>query len=200
MNKKFAVLALSVAMVSVLGGRAFADNFQGQGSLGAFSPNTSLGSNNDLFSDNVTGSYNVTPILSFNDLSTNDSGNLDVKIKDSFNDSSQKTIDSNDDNSVNQAAIGQVNLNYSDAGNINAADNQSTIFDGDVKIGGGGGGWGWGGGGSGDNNINTGAMSASVLGNDSALFSNVGAAANGSDIKDSTISTGNTLNQNLLNP
>jgi hypothetical protein len=199
MQKKFVALALSVVIVGVAGARAFADNTEIQGSFGFGSPNTSTFSNNDLFSDNTTDSGNFTPIGSFNDLSTNNSGNLDVKVKDSFNDSSTFSKDSHDDNSVNQAALGQVNLNDSYADNINAADNCSTIFDGDVKIGSSGGGYGWGGG-SGDNNINTGVMSNSVLGNDSALFSNVGVGANGSDIKDSTISTGSTVNQNLLNP
>jgi hypothetical protein len=207
--KKIAALAMSFAVIGVLAGNAFADNAQGQISFGPFSPNTSAFSNNDVGSGNTTDSGNFTPIGSFNDLSTNDSYNIDVKVKDSFNDSSTFSKDSHDDNSANQVALGQVNLNDSYADNINAADNQSTIFDGDVKIGSNGGGYGgygdfgfggYGGGGSGDNNINTGVMSNSVLGNDSALFSNVGAAANGSEIKDSTISTGSIVNQNLLNP
>jgi hypothetical protein len=194
MTKKVAVLALSVAFAVTLAGRAFADNAQNQNSAGAFSGNSSLGSNNDTFSDNNLDTNNYQPLASFNDSSTNNSYNTSVPITDSFNDNSYHSKDSHDDNSVNQAAVGQVNLNDSVADDINAADNCSTIFDGDVNslsLGYGGGGGG---------NINTGIMSDSIQGDYSAQFKNVGVGANDATIDSSSVNSTSTSNINLLSP
>lgn len=208
MNNRVLALAFTLAMTSVLAGTAFADNTQVQTSFGPISPNTSTGSNNDTLSHNNTDTNNYQPVASFNDFSTNDSFNVSVPITNSFNDSSTHVKDSHEDESVNQAAVGQVNLNNSYADDINAADNCSTIFDGDVKIGSSGGyggygyaqeGYGYGNGDS-ESNINTGIMANSIQGNESAQFTNVGVGANGSHVDDSSMNSGSVSNLNLLNP
>jgi hypothetical protein len=199
-NKLFA-LAISLAVTGVLAGHAFADNGQNQNSSGAFSPNTSTGSNSDFASDNYTDTNNYQPIGSFNDGSVNNSGNISVPITDSFNDNSGHVRDSHDDNSVNQAASGQVNLNYSDAGDINAADHTSTIFDGDVNSLSVGLGEIWQeesyGGGS---NINTGIANNSIQGDYSAQFTNAGVGLNDASVSSSSVNSGATSNINVLTP
>jgi hypothetical protein len=206
--KKAVALAFSVLMATAVAGSAFADNDLDQTSFGALSPNTALLSNNDLLSDNKSDVGNDKSILSHNKFPTDDSFNTDIRIKDSFNDYSKKEFDSHDNYSSNQLAIGQVNVNGSYTGDINAADNTSTILDGDVSSSSGGpyyyaetkDGWGYGGGGSSDNNINTGLVSNSVIGDGSAQFSNVGIAANNTGISFSGLDSKNTSNLNVLLP
>jgi hypothetical protein len=202
MKKAITTLAVTLAVVGGLAGSAFADNDLTQVSFDDFSPNTALGSNNDLLSDNKSDVGNDKSILSHNDGSTDDSYNLDVRIKDSGNDFSRRDFDSHDDFSNNQLALGQVNVNGSYTGDINAADNASTILDGDVELGGGGFGFlGFGGGGgSDDNNINTGILTNAIQGNDSAQFSNVGVGLNNAAVLFSDLDNTNTSNINALLP
>jgi hypothetical protein len=198
MMKQTRLLALAVAVMGTLAGVSYADNTLDQTSFGALSPNTALLSNNDLLSDNKSDVGNDKSFGSHNDFSIDDSFNKDVRVKDSFNDYSYKSFDSHDDYSSNQLAIGQVNVNGSYTGDINAADNCSTILDGDVNLGSGYGyGYGYGGGSS-DNNINTGIATNSVIGDASAQFSNVGVGLNNTGVTNSGLSSENTSNLNLL--
>jgi hypothetical protein len=205
--KKAVALAFGVLMATAVAGSAFADNDLTQVSLDDFSPNTAVLSNNDLLSDNKSDVGNDKSIFSHNDRSIDDSFNTDIRIRDSFNDYSRKEFDSHDNFSNNQLAIGQVNVNGSYTGDINAADNTSTILDGDVSTGEGGyyyltdakGGYGYGGG-SDDNNINTGIISNSVQGDASAQFSNVGIGLNNTGVSFSGLDNKNTSNINALLP
>jgi hypothetical protein len=207
--KKAVALAFSVLMMTTVAGNAFADNDLTQVSFDDFSPNTALLSNNDLLSDNKTDVGNDKSIFSHNDFSTDDSFNTDIRVKDSFNDYSKKEFDSHDDFSNNQLGIGQVNVNGSYTGDITAADNLSTILDGDVDSGDGGyyyisdekyGHDKYGYGGSGDNNINTGILANSIQGDKSAQFQNVGIGLNNSDVLFSGVDNKNTSNLNVLLP
>jgi hypothetical protein len=195
MMKQVRLLALAVAVMGTLAGVSYADNELDQLSFGAFSPNTSVLSNNDLLSDNKSDVHNDKSFGSRNDFSIDDSFNTDIRVRDSFNDYSYKSFDSHDDLSDNQLAIGQVNVNGSSTGDINAADNCSTILDGDVSLGGYGYGYG---GGSDDNNINTGILTNAVQGNGSAQFANVGIGLNNTGITNSGLTNENTSNLNLL--
>jgi hypothetical protein len=197
MKKAFA-LAFSMVIMTTVAGSAFADNKLDQTSFGALSPNTAILSNNDLLSHNKTDVGNDKSWSSHSDFSINDSFNKDIRVKDSFNDYSKESYDSHNNNSSNQLAIGQVNVNGSGTGDINAADNCSTILDGDVSLGSGGYGWYGGGSGSNYNNINTGILSNSVQGDSSAQFSYVGIGANNTGISNSGLSNENTSNINLL--
>jgi hypothetical protein len=198
MKKIMTTLAVTLAVVSGLAGSAFADNKLDQTSFDPLSPNTAILSNNDLLSDNKTDVGNDKSKSSHNDGSTDDSHNVDVKIKDSGNDYSKTSYDSHDDNSKNQLAFGQVNVNGSYTGDINAADHGSTILDGDVSL---GGGYGWyGSGGSSDNNINTGILANSIQGDNSAQFTNVGIGLNNTGISHSSLNNSQTSNVNILSP
>jgi hypothetical protein len=197
MKKAFA-LAFSMVIMTTVAGSAFADNKLDQTSFGALSPNTAILSNNDLLSHNKTDVGNDKSWSSHSDFSINDSFNKDIRVKDSFNDYSKESYDSHNNNSSNQLAIGQVNVNGSGTGDINAADNCSTILDGDVSLGSGGYGWYGGGSGSNYNNINTGILSNSVQGDSSAQFSYVGIGANNTGISNSGLTNENTSNINLL--
>jgi len=200
MKKAFA-LAFSMLIMTTVSGSAFADNKLDQTSFGALSPNTAILSNNDLLSHNKTDVGNDKSKFSHSDFSINDSFNKDIRVKDSFNDYSKETYDSHNNNSSNQLAIGQVNVNGSYTGDINAADHSSTILDGDVSLGGGGYGWyGWYGGGSGSdyNNINTGILTNSVQGDSSAQFTNVGIGTNNTGIQYSGLENKATSNVNVL--
>jgi hypothetical protein len=198
MMKQARLFAVTVAVFGTLAGVSYADNKLDQTSFGALSPNTAILSNNDLLSHNKTDVGNDKSKFSHSDFSINDSFNKDTSVKDSFNDYSKESYDSHNNNSSNQLAIGQVNVNGSGTGDINAADNCSTILDGDVSLGSGGYGWYGGGSGSNYNNINTGILSNSVQGDSSAQFSYVGIGANNTGISNSGLSNENTSNINLL--
>jgi hypothetical protein len=198
MMKQVRLLALTVAVMGTLAGVSYADNELDQISFGKLSPNTAVLSNNDLLSDNKSDVRNDKSFGSHNDFSIDDSFNTDIRVKDSFNDYSKRSFDSHDDFSDNQLAIGQVNVNGSSTGDINAADNCSTILDGDVSLGSGYGyGYGYGSG-SDYNNINTGILTSSVQGNGSAQFTNVGIGLNNTGVTNSGLTNESTSNLNLL--
>jgi hypothetical protein len=203
MKKAFA-LAFSMVIMTPVAGSAFATHKLDQTSFGSLSPNTAILSNNDLLSHNKTDVGNDKSKFSHSDFSINDSFNKDTSVKDSFNDYSKESYDSHNNNSSNQLAIGQVNVNGSYTGDINAADHGSTILDGDVSLGGGGYGWygsdyGWHSGGSNDyNNINTGILTNSVQGDASAQFKDVGIGTNNTGIKFSGLENNATSNVNVL--
>jgi hypothetical protein len=197
MKKAITTLAVTLAVVGGLAGSAFADNDLDQVSFGALSPNTAVLSNNDLLSDNKSDVGNDKSIFSHNDGSTDDSYNLDVRVRDSGNDFSRREFDSHDDFSNNQLGLGQVNVNGSYTGDINAADNGSTILDGDVSL---GSGYGYGYGGSSDNNINTGILADSIQGDNSAQFKNVGIGLNNTGVSFSSLNNNQTSNVNILSP
>ena len=197
MSKRIITLAVTLAVVGGLAGQSFAANTQAQDSSGPNSPNTSTDSNNSAFSDNLGDVGNDKSFASHNDDSVNDSGNLSAPTSSSFNDSSIRTYDSHDNLSDNQAAIGQVNLNDSYAKDINAADNGSTILDGDVKI---GDNYNYGYGYGGDTNVNTGILSDSIQGNYSASFHNVGVGLNNTFAYGSSLNSSQTSNINVLSP
>ncbi len=119
-----------------------------------------------------------------------------TKIKDSYNDNSSRVKDSyNDTDSYNTTQDGVINADDNSKVKFdNFANDNSTIWDGDVEIGGYGGGFGYEGkgwGGGADNYVNTGIMESSVMGNDNLFFQEVGVGIGG-DVKDSNVNNSQT--------